>query len=537
MKTTWAALAVLVATSAQPAAATKSTKAVPASHSTTEEAAKAGSKQAQANAAAGFVEESMTLPIFGKTTIYRPEPLTRTRGVILFISGDGGWNLGVVDMARRSASRALVVGLSMPVWQKAIEKDPDHCWFPAGELESIAQTVEKTYRLPRYLKPLLVGYSSGATVAYAALAQAPAETFSGAISLGFCDDVDVARPVCGHTGWKPEFVPRKHLSVLPPDPEIAARLNGAPRWIALQGLVDQVCDPNAVGAFAARIPAAKRVDLPKVGHGFSVPRNWGSSFDASVDEMLDPSSPWDPLPESARHVVVNHSPADIQSRLDALDLPLEVQWPTGGAEPAEALIFVSGDGGWADIDQRVATSLASRGIGVVGWNTLRYFWSERTPEAFQADLARVIDALPPEIRVFAGGYSFGAEIMPVAVSRRPRGETGSLSRISGLVLLAPGPFASFEVSPLDWIRTSEAPTRHPVAEAIGATDGIPVLCLTGAEQSESGCPEHPTARVRNVTLAGGHHFGGDYEALSLKIAEFMRTGGAAAAEFPPASGG
>ncbi|HZE88186.1 MAG TPA: AcvB/VirJ family lysyl-phosphatidylglycerol hydrolase [Verrucomicrobiae bacterium] len=537
MKTTWAALVVLLATTAQPAAATKPTTTAPASHSNTAEAAKAGSKQAQANAAAGFVEETLTLPIFGKATVYRPEPLTRARGVILFISGDGGWNLGVVDMARRSAPRALVVGLSMPVWQKAIEKDPNHCWFPAGELESIAQTVEKSYRLPRYLKPLVVGYSSGATVAFAALAQAPPDTFSGAISLGFCDDVDVARPVCGKTSWKPEFVPKKHLSILPPDPEIAPRPGGAPRWIALQGLVDQVCDPNAVGTFAARIPAAKRVDLPKVGHGFSVPRHWGASFDAAVDEMLDPASPWEPLPESARHVVVNHSPADIQGRLDALDLPLEVQWPTDGTEPSEALIFVSGDGGWADIDQRIATSLASRGIGVVGWNTLRYFWSERTPEAFQADLARVIEALPPEIRVYAGGYSFGAEIMPVAVAHHPGAEAAGLSRISGLVLLAPGPFASFEVSPLDWIRSTESPTRHPVAQAIEATDGIPVLCLTGAEQGESGCPAHPAARVRNVTLAGGHHFGGDYDALSLRIAEFMRGGPVSGAETPPATGG
>ena len=35
---------------------------------------------------------------FGKVTVYRQSP--RPSHVALFISGDGGWNLGVVDMAR-----------------------------------------------------------------------------------------------------------------------------------------------------------------------------------------------------------------------------------------------------------------------------------------------------------------------------------------------------------------------------------------------------------------------------------------------------
>jgi type IV secretory pathway VirJ component len=525
-------LAVALALTAAVAAAEASTKSTMSPKAggggpRVEEPAKPGSKQAQANLAEGFVEESITLPLFGRTTAYRPEPIQRLRGVVLFVSGDGGWNKGVVDMARRSAPHALVVGLSMPLWQKAVEKDPNRCWYPAGELESIAQALEKTYRIPRYLRPVLVGYSSGATVVYGALAQAPPDTFAGAVSLGFCNDIEVARPLCPQAEWKPSYNEKKRMSLLPVKPDLSARPGPAPRWIALQGLVDQVCDPNSVGAFASQIPAAKIVDLPKVGHGFSVPRHWGASYDASVEELLETVSPWEPLPEASRHVVINRSPAEIQQRLDSLDLPLELQWPTEGEPPKEALIFVSGDGGWADIDQHVATRLAAQGVGVVGWNALRYFWSAKTPETFRSDLSRVIEALPAGIPVFAGGYSFGAEIMPGTLSQRPPGAAGPLSRVAGLVLLGAGPYASYEVSPLDWVRGSEPPTQHKVREAIESLRGIPILCITGSDQHESGCPDRAIPGVENLEVPGGHHFGGDYDLLSAKILAFLRAGAGA----------
>ena len=65
-----------------------------------------------------------------------------------------------------------------PAWQKSAEKQGDRCWYPAGELEVAAQALEKHYALPRYVPPILVGYSSGATVVYGALAQAPSTTFA-----------------------------------------------------------------------------------------------------------------------------------------------------------------------------------------------------------------------------------------------------------------------------------------------------------------------------------------------------------------------
>jgi type IV secretory pathway VirJ component len=476
---------------------------------------------APAGAGDGFVEEQVTLPIFGKITVYRPEPVQRTRGVVLFVSGDGGWNLGVVDMARRSAPRALVVGLSMPAWQHIVEKDPSRCWYPAGELESIAQAVEKTYGLPRYLKPILVGYSSGATVVYGALAQGPGDAFAGAVSLGFCPDAEIARPFCGQNGWKPSYVPEKKKSLLPPRPELLKRDDEAARWVVLQGQIDRVCEPQAVARFAAQVPAARLVALPMVGHGFSVPRNWGGAYDRAIESLLEPRSAWEAVAETPI-ADAGSAPEEVRARLEGLDLPLRINWPAGARA---AVIFVSGDGGWAELDQRVAAALRARGVAVIGWNALRYFWEPKSSGTFAADLARVVDVLPESLRLFAGGYSFGAEVIPVTVLGADRQAHPALSRLLGLVLLAPGPYASFEVSPLDWLGRSESPTRHPVRAAIEAAGDLPVLCLEPADGADSGCPAMgdggAAGAVTTSRLPGGHHFAGDFDLLAQSILTFL----------------
>jgi len=62
--------------------------------------------------------------------------------------------------------------------------------------------VQLPRKLPEYKRPIVVGYSSGATVAYAALVAAPPETFAGAISLGFCPDLEIRTAMCQMRGLK-----------------------------------------------------------------------------------------------------------------------------------------------------------------------------------------------------------------------------------------------------------------------------------------------------------------------------------------------
>ncbi len=58
-------------------------------------------------------EETLSHGRFASITLYRPAGPVNS--VVLFLSGDGGWNLGVVDMAQALTNEgALVAGVDVP---------------------------------------------------------------------------------------------------------------------------------------------------------------------------------------------------------------------------------------------------------------------------------------------------------------------------------------------------------------------------------------------------------------------------------------
>lgn len=53
-------------------------------------------------------------------------------------------------------------------------------------------------------------------------------------------------------------------------------------------------------------------------------------------------------------------------------------------------LFLSGDGGWRDLDRDVADEMAKIGYPVVGIDTLRYYWQHKSPEQSAADLTELM---------------------------------------------------------------------------------------------------------------------------------------------------
>jgi type IV secretory pathway VirJ component len=184
------------------------------------------------------------------------------------------------------------------------------------------------------------------------------------------------------------------------------------------------------------------------------------------------------------------------------------------------VILLTGDGGWAGIDQQLAAALAQHGVPVVGWNSLRYYWNPRAPARASADLTRLIEhylARWSRRDVVLVGYSFGADVLPFLVRRL---DTATRARVRALVLLAPSQTASFEVHVSEWLpggNQGDLPTI-PEARQLGS---MPVLCLYGREDHESICPRVATAGWRATPLEGKHHFGGDYEQLASSVLQFL----------------
>jgi hypothetical protein len=218
---------------------------------------------------------------FGEVALYRPK--TGARGLVLFASGDGGWNLGVTDMAHEAATLGYwVAGFSTPRYLKALDAGDNACSDADGVLARLAGSLVRELALPATTRPVIIGYSSGATVAYTALAADAGKRFGGGISLGFCPDLLIHKPFCPGDGgltahWQqqpPTWVFDKHDTV-------------SARWRILQGEADQVCDPKFAGEFADGQKDAEAVMLPKVGHGFGVPKNWLAQYRRSLQDLLD----------------------------------------------------------------------------------------------------------------------------------------------------------------------------------------------------------------------------------------------------------
>jgi type IV secretory pathway VirJ component len=462
---------------------------------------------ASAPAASGappLEERLLRLPIVGEATVY--VPATRPDRAILFVSGDDGWGRGVVDMARRAAGdvSAAVAGLSYPALRKAAETRRGSCWYPAGDLEVIGQSLEKQLSFPEYSKPVLLGYSSGATLVYAALA-ASSESFSGGMSLGFCPDLEKVPPICRHDALRPTYDVRTRQATLPPVEGISGH------WEVLQGALDRACTPEATHAFAKGIQGAHVSLLEGVGHGFGNTARWAAAFDEGLAEVARVADAESAASKSPGRPV----DADLEKDLDALGLPLVLRLVE---RPRAFHLFISGDGGWSTLDKTMVDTLAQHGVSTIAINTLKYFWSEKTPDQVAADLERLVricrrDGLP----LFAGGYSFGAEVVPVVIDRP---EFKDVFR--GLVLVSPGPHASFEVSVLDWLRRKEKPTPYAVLEHARALGALPIFCSAGEKDEESICADLRGEANRVVALLpGAHHYSGEYDKLAEQIATFF----------------
>ncbi|MDD5224692.1 MAG: virulence factor family protein [bacterium] len=434
---------------------------------------------------------------FGIVSIYRQSP--HPSQVVLFVSGDGGWNLGVVDMARELSSLdALVIGINAVHYLKGIEGGGEKCSYPAADFEELSKFVQKKLDFPNYIMPTLAGYSSGATLVYAVLVQSPPNTFRGAISLGFCPDLPLAKPLCRGNGleWKPgpggkgySFLPAGNLS--------------AP-WIALQGNIDQVCEASAAEVFGQAVKNGQVVLLPKVGHGFSVPRNWMPQFKEAFTRL------------SIENKVPLFSPIS-----ELKDLPL-VEVPAREPVTDEFAVIVTGDGGWAGIDREVGNALAEKGIAIVGLDSLHYFWTPRNPDGSAKDLERILRYYLNKWnkkKVILIGYSLGADVLPLMVNRLS-GEM--LARVSLLALLGPGNEAEFEFHLTDWLGMSSAGKSFPIFPEVEKLKGKKILCLFGKEESDSLCPKLSPGLAQIIPLAGAHHFGGDYQDIAERIIKELK---------------
>jgi type IV secretory pathway VirJ component len=282
-----------------------------------------------------------------------------------------------------------------------------------------------------------------------------------------------------------EFLPVKHLD----NP-----------WVDLQGEIDPVCPAVKARDFIANMRGAAIVTLPQTGHDFASPDRWMPQYQAAFGKLAEQNS-------SAR---IAPPPAALG------DLPVVLVPSRTGTAPSDAFaIMMSGDGGWAGLDQDVAAALAAAGIPVIGLDSLRYYWTPRTPQGLAADTDRMIRYYLAHLgkkRVLLVGYSQGADVLPFAVNRLPE---ATRAHVALTALLGMSEHALFEFHVSSWIADDNSGLA--TLPELNRITGTPVLCIYGEDESDSLCPKLDPKKFIVVKLKGGHHFDGDYAGLAREI--------------------
>lgn len=205
---------------------------------------------------------------------------------------------------------------------------------------------------------------------------------------------------------------------------------------------------------------------------------------------------------------------------DVSGLPLHIV-DSKSPSPLALAIMLSGDGGWASIDRRIADDLASNGVAVVGIDSRAYLMHGRTPDEAAADVARVIRRYAARWavqRLAIVGYSRGADIAPFVVNRLP----GNLRQeIALIALLAPAERANFEFHWADLLTDKSRPSDAPILPELERLRGTPVLCVYGEEEKESLCRLADTTAVHVDRRAGKHHFDGAYDTIAATILHLL----------------
>lgn len=433
--------------------------------------------------AAAVPSAGLDAPGFGRVALHRPAG--RPARVVVHVSGARGAEDAVAGAL--AARGALVVGVDGRAYLAS--RPAGRCAYPAGDLEALAQHVEKVEGLEAYLRPVLVGRSEGAAIAWAAVAQGPAGTFTGAVLIGPCPARPLPLALCPGLGPAPRKLPSGELPAL-------AR-PAAPVEVIAAG--DESACPAAAAetlaaAIGARLAASGAEGTPPLVRSV-----------ADAAERLPPTAP---------------PPAGLPASL--ADLPL-VEVPAR-APGTKLAVLLTGDGGWVAIDKELAAALADAGVAVVGLDSLRYFWKRRTPEETARDVARILErygAAWGREEVLLVGYSRGADLVPFVAARLP---PALRARVRLVAMLGPATFAEFEVHAVDLFSSPRRAAALSTEEAVRATLGaFPVVCVHGAKEKDSLCPRLADLPwVKGLLLPGGHHFGLDYRVLAARVLDAAR---------------
>ncbi|MGH8581156.1 MAG: AcvB/VirJ family lysyl-phosphatidylglycerol hydrolase [Gammaproteobacteria bacterium] len=375
-------------------------------------------------------------------------PKASPQGFVVLFSGEDGINeQDDIAITRLVDKGMLVAAINARVTLRILGQAnlQQGCVDLSVPLERLSHTAQADRKFTQYYEPILLGRDAGGMLVYAALAQAPASTFAGGVSVDLSIRMKLARRLCE----------LRTTSVGPDEQRLSPgyRLAGWWRVTGTHPLTPEVM------AFAEATVGANPFSAVQIQGPKTLARLY-------LDAV---GTPLRGVSQASAETAAGEAIPLVEVSSDASDDTL-------------AIIF-SGSSGWREIDRHLVDTLKDEGMTVLGIDSFRYFWSKRTPEGVAQDLARIITHYRTNWhvkRVVLIGYSFGANILPFAYNRMP---SDVQDAIAMMALLAPQRFASFEIG-LGESTTKPNPVTLVIEPEVSKVDPAKWQCIYAEQDAD-----------------------------------------------------
>lgn len=389
------------------------------------------------------------------------------RGLVILVSDTGGAKTREADMVSVLLKRHLIVAsVDFDQWKETLDKEDGECIYLVSDLEALSKDVLRSLDLDVYFHPVLVGIGEGGAISYAAAADSPENTLAGTVVIDPSLSSHTRLPSCTEDAQAIKTSDGGFAY------EIGAHVPSPVTFIRNGGSSNDVKQ-------AARDHIAALIDEP--------------SFEARLKKTAD--------------TALDYAIRDAASaELPIIDMP--------PVKPAKALvIFISGDGGWRDIDMEIGDLLQKQDVHVIGIDALRYFWTKRTPEEIATDIEQLIQTADPQhtLPVALFGYSFGADVLPFSW---PLLDKRMQNQIVMIALMGVSTTADFQISIDGWLGGSGEVSVLPALQDMPKNKTI---CIFGEDEDDSACPDSSLAPMLRIKLPGGHHFDENYQSLAKSL--------------------